>query len=62
MVVTGTAAEPVLGILVADAWGVDLRDCPLYPSGVREALAALAAFVTRARLVPYDVSRRTGEL
>jgi 23S rRNA (uracil747-C5)-methyltransferase len=62
MVVTGTAAEPVLGILDADAWGVDLRDCPLYPSGVREALAALAAFVTRARLVPYDVSRRTGEL
>lgn len=61
-VVAGSTDHPTLGILDPHGRGVDLRDCPLYPPAIREALAALAAFVTLARLTPYDVPRRAGEL
>ena len=61
MVVTGTTDAPVLGIL-AEGGGVDLTDCPLYPPALQASFPALAAFVTRARLVPYDVRTRRGEL
>jgi 23S rRNA (uracil747-C5)-methyltransferase len=61
MVVTGTVEAPVLGIL-ADHGGVDLTDCPLYPAAMQEAFGPLADLVTRARLVPYDVRARRGEL
>ncbi len=62
MVVTGTADEPVLGILGPHGVGVDLRDCALHSPGVLAALPVLAEFVTLARLEPYDVARRAGEL
>lgn len=61
MVVTGTVEDPVLGIL-AEGGGVDLTDCPLYPAGLQDAFAPLSELVTRARLVPYDVRARRGEL
>ena len=62
MVVAGTVDAPTLGILDDRGHGVDLQGCPLYPPAVSAALAPLAAFVTRARLTPYDVPTRTGEL
>ena len=62
MVVTGTVEEPALGILDATGVGVDLRDCPLHTPGIQAALPVLAEFVTTARLTPYDVPRRCGEL
>lgn len=62
MVVAGTVAEPTLGILDADGRGTDLRACGLHEPELHDALPALAAFVTRARLTPYDVPARTGEL
>ncbi|WP_084039340.1 23S rRNA (uracil(747)-C(5))-methyltransferase RlmC [Demequina sp. NBRC 110053] len=62
MVVAGTVDEPTIGILAADGSGQDLRDCPLYPPALSSAFAPLAAFVTRARLEPYSVPLRTGEL
>jgi 23S rRNA (uracil747-C5)-methyltransferase len=63
MVVTGTADEPVLGIL---GWpggefaeqGVDLTDCPLYPPELHVAFPVLRELITRARLQPYDVAPR----
>jgi 23S rRNA (uracil747-C5)-methyltransferase len=61
MVVGGTLEAPVVGILV-DGRTVDLRDCPLHTPGLRAALAVLAEFVVRARLTPYDVAARRGEL
>ncbi len=61
MVVTGTTDAPVLGIL-AEGGGVDLTDCPLYPPALQASFPAFAEFVTRARLVPYDVRSRRGEL
>ena len=62
MVVAGTVEAPTLGILDADGHGVDLRACGICSPGLRAALPVLAAFVTRARLTPYDVPTRTGEL
>lgn len=62
MVVSGTIAEPVLGILNPTGAGVDLRDCPLHTAGIQAALPVLAEFVTRAAIAPYDVPARRGEL
>ncbi|GHG48263.1 23S rRNA (uracil(747)-C(5))-methyltransferase RlmC [Flavimobilis marinus] len=62
MVVSGTAAEPIVGILDERGLGVDLRNCPLYTPGLRAAFPALAAFITHANLTPYDVPGRRGEL
>ncbi|MBA2955915.1 23S rRNA (uracil(747)-C(5))-methyltransferase RlmC [Nocardioides sp. MAH-18] len=62
MVVHGTADDPTLGILNPAGSGVDLRDCPLHTPGIRAALPVLADFVTTARVTPYDVPARRGEL
>jgi 23S rRNA (uracil747-C5)-methyltransferase len=62
MVVHGTIEEPTIGILNPAGSGVDLRDCPLHTPGIRAALPVLAAFVTTARMAPYDVPTRRGEL
>ncbi len=62
MVVGGTVERPTLGILDRDGHGVDLRHCGLHERALHDALPVLAALVTRARLVPYDVPTRRGEL
>ena len=62
MVVGGTADAPVVGVLDGLGRTVDLRDCPLHTPGLRTALRELADFVTRARLEPYDLAARRGEL
>ena len=56
MVVSGTVAEPRLGILDRAGQGVDLTDCGLYPPALHAAFGPLAAFITRASLEPYQVS------
>lgn len=62
MVVGGSVEHPSLGILDGNGLGVDLTDCPLYPEPIRACFPALAEFISRARLVPYDVPGRHGEL
>lgn len=66
MVVTGTAADPVLGIAPQSAdpllGSEDLADCPLYPPGMRPVLEGVRALIRRAQVPPYDVARRRGEL
>ncbi|WP_300682213.1 23S rRNA (uracil(747)-C(5))-methyltransferase RlmC [Nocardioides sp.] len=62
MVVGGTLDAPTLGILGPGGVGVDLRECGLHDVRLHDALPAIAAFVTRARLTPYDVPTRRGEL
>lgn len=62
MVVAGRIEAPTLGILDSHGQGVDLRDCPLYPETLRAAFPALAEFITLARIAPYDVPERRGEL
>lgn len=62
MVVGGTVDAPTLGILDAAGVGVDLQGCGLYPASLSATFPVLTAFVTRARLEPYDVPARRGEL
>jgi 23S rRNA (uracil747-C5)-methyltransferase len=62
MVVAGTPQAPTLGILDPSGTGVDLRLCPLYSPAMHGLLEVLSEFVVRARLTPYDVSLRRGEL
>ncbi len=62
MVVSGTAAAPVLGIRDPAGQGVDLSDCPLYPPSMQACFPAIAAFIVRAALDPYELASRRGEL
>jgi 23S rRNA (uracil747-C5)-methyltransferase len=62
MVVAGSLDEPTLGILDPSGHGVDLRECPLHEPVLHDALPALADFVREARVPPYDVPTRRGEL
>jgi 23S rRNA (uracil747-C5)-methyltransferase len=62
MVVGGTAEQPTLGILDASLQGIDLTGCGILSPGLRSAFAPIAAFITRARITPYDVPARRGEL
>ena len=62
MVVGGTADSPTLGILDASRHGVDLTGCGILSSGLRAALAPISGFITRARITPYDIPARRGEL
>lgn len=62
LVVGGTTDAPTLGILDHDQRGVDLTGCPIIAEPIHTVLPQLAAFVTTAKLVPYDVPARRGEL
>ena len=62
MVVGGTLDDPTLGILDASQHGVDLTGCGILSNGLRAAFAPIAAFISRARVAPYDVPARSGEL
>jgi 23S rRNA (uracil747-C5)-methyltransferase len=62
MVVGGTARNPTIGILDAQGRGVDLSGCGLCAPGLQAVFPVLAAFIKQARLTPYDVPRRSGEL
>ncbi len=62
MVVSGTAAQPTLGIIDAVGGGVDLSDCGLYPASLQACFPVIAGFIRQADLVPYDIATRRGEL
>ncbi|MWB98044.1 23S rRNA (uracil(747)-C(5))-methyltransferase RlmC [Agromyces seonyuensis] len=62
MVVGGTMDAPTIGILDADGHGVDLEACGICSPGHRAAFPVLARFIGLARIAPYDVPSRRGEL
>ncbi|MGN6326875.1 23S rRNA (uracil(747)-C(5))-methyltransferase RlmC [Pseudolysinimonas sp.] len=62
MVVGGTVAAPTLGILDEHRHGVDLRGCGICAHELHAAFPAIAAFIDRAAIPPYDVPARSGEL
>jgi len=62
MVVSGTAAAPLLGIRDEAGQGVDLSDCGLYPPSLQACFPSIAAFIRQATLDPYDLATRRGEL
>ena len=55
-------APSTLGILDADANGVDLRACGLHEQPLQQLIPRLAALVDEMGLEPYDVRARRGEL
>ena len=61
MVVSGTAEEPILGILNGQD-PVDLSACPLYPAAFAPAFALIKSFIQRAALTPYQLEQKQGEL
>ena len=61
MVVMGTSADPVLGILQADQH-IDLTGCLLYPKVFQQAFARLREFIQQVGLEPYQLETRRGEL
>ena len=62
MVVQGSSAEPVLGIVNNKDEAVDLADCPLYPAAFAKVFAVSKRFIQRANITPYDIASRQGEL
>lgn len=62
LAVGGTLQAPTLGITDADGTGVDLRECGIQDAAIWDVVPDLAGFVTYARLRPYDVAEREGDL
>lgn len=62
LVVGGTSEAPSFGILDAAQRGVDLSDCPIVDPRILAALPAFKRAIAAARLTPYDVAARRGEL
>lgn len=62
MVVTGSAENPVLGILDAQQNGIDLHDCPLYDEAMQALLEEIRGFIITANVAPYDLKTKRGEL
>lgn len=62
IVVSGTAQDPILGILDRDGNGIDLSQCPLYTFDILALMPLLRELIQRASLTPYNVPARKGEL
>lgn len=62
MVVSGTSDTPALGIVDHAGIGTDLSDCALYPAPMQACFPALKRFIQRARIAPYNIATRRGEL
>lgn len=61
MMVRGTANAPVFSFPGTHE-GVDLADCPLYPTLVTEVLEGVRALIRRAQVPPYNLDKRRGEI
>jgi len=62
MAVGGHWRRPVLGIVDRAGQTISLTHCPLYPEAMQTAFGSLITFLRKARLVPYDIASREGEL
>ncbi|MCH1882357.1 methyltransferase domain-containing protein [Agrococcus sp. ARC_14] len=62
MAVAGSLAEPTIGILAIDGTGIDLQACPLHEQPIVDAMPVLEQLIRDARITPYDVPGRRGEL
>lgn len=65
MVVSGSVERPVLGILKNPGdphSAIDLTDCLLYPVSFSPLFPIIRDFIGRAGLVPYNITKKRGEL
>ncbi len=60
--VGGSHNDPQLGFVDADGQVRDIRRCPIQDPAITRVLPKLAAFIATARLQPYDIATRRGEL
>ena len=64
-VVTGTVDGPVIGLLGEDEnldSGRELLNCPLHLKAINDLLPSLKEFITLAKLSPYNIKEKKGEL
>lgn len=62
MVVGGTAEAPTIGLIGPAGEPVDIRECGVCEPALTAAFPAIGEFIGRARLTPYEVRERRGEL
>jgi 23S rRNA (uracil747-C5)-methyltransferase len=62
MSVAGTLEEPIIGLADAAGKAEDLSDCPLMPMSIRALMHGLKGVIRDARVAPYDIQKRQGEL
>lgn len=62
MAVGGNVDFPELGLVLESGRQLDLSDCPLYPADFHAAFARIKRFIKLARLTPYQLAKRRGEL
>lgn len=64
MSVTGTTEEPIIGILRETNLdlGQELLECPIHHPHLNQLMAILPGFIRDYALVPYQISKKTGEL
>lgn len=62
--VTGSYQEPVIGLFGEEDLdqGRELLNCPLHVKAINHSLTAIRSFITEAKLEPYQISSRKGEL
>lgn len=57
MIVAGTVEAPIVGIE-----GKEILECPVHHPAVNELIKLMPDFIRRAKLAPYQIVERTGEL
>lgn len=62
MAIGGSIDAPTLGLLAVDGAGVDLMQCALYPDSMRIAFEPIRQALIAARVPPYDLTTRRGEV
>lgn len=62
--VTGTSDNPIIGLLGEDNFdaGREILNCPLHLKKINEVLPKIKMFITLAKLIPYQISSKNGEL
>ncbi len=60
--VTGSMDHPVIGLVKEDFSGQELLNCPLHISEINEIISALPRFISEARITPYQIAERRGEI
>lgn len=64
LTVTGTLEQPVIGLGGEETLdeGRELLDCPLHHAKLNQLMHHLLPFIQTARLAPYQIAKREGEL
>lgn len=64
LTVTGSLENPIIGLQGEEDLdqGREILDCPIHVQEINETLPVIKAFIQEAKLAPYQISLRKGEL